>query len=392
MTDQFVHEQQGAAEAAPPDAPQREAIVDLAALAENAATLARHARGAELMAVVKADAYGHGLVPAARALVAGGASRLGTAVIEEALELRRAGISVPVLAWLAAPGAPLEAAIRADVDLAAYTLEQLVELRRAADRAGRRVRVHLKIDTGMWRGGSTVTLWPQLVAAARDAEREGSVEVVGVWSHMACADDPGHPSIGEQLGVFREAVQLAESAGLRPEVRHIANSAATLSSPESHWDMVRPGIACYGVDPVPPQQRSGHPLLRPAMTLSAAVVQTKRAPVGSGISYGHTHVTDHDTTLAVVPLGYADGIPRHASSRGDVLVRGHRVPVLGRVCMDQFVVDTGDLPVAPGDRVLVFGPGDSGEPTAQDWADAAGTIPYEVLTRVAPRVPRRHIG
>lgn len=371
--------------------PQREALVDLSTLSENAATLARHAGGSELMAVVKADAYGHGLVPAAQALVAGGATRLGAAVIEEALELRRAGITVPLLAWLAAPGSPQEEAIRAGVDLAAYTVEQLADLREAADRAGQPARVHLKIDTGMWRGGSTVDLWPRLVAAARDAQLEGTIEVAGIWSHMACADDPGHPSIDQQLGVFREAVELAESARLHPETRHIANSAATLSLPRSHWDMVRPGIACYGVDPVPPAQRDGHPLLRPAMTLTAAVVQTKRAPAGSGISYGHTHVTERDTTLAVVPLGYADGISRHASSRGSVAIRGQRMPILGRVCMDQLVVDTGDVPVTAGDEVLLFGPGERGEPTAQDWADVTGTIPYEVLTRVAPRVPRRYV-
>ncbi len=380
------------AEHTPAPAPQREALVDLTTLAENAAALAAHARGAEMMAIVKADAYGHGLVPAARALLDGGAARLGAAVIEEGLELRRAGITAPIFTWLASPGAPYAAAIRADLDLAAYTVAQLDELRRAAHEAGRRARVHLKIDTGMWRGGSTVELWPGLVAAARDAEHEGTIEVVGVWSHLACADEPGHPSIRAQLEVFRDAVALVESAGLRPEARHIANSAATLSLRAAHWDMVRPGIACYGVDPVPPAQREGHPRLRQAMTLAASVVQTKAVPAGSGISYGHTHVTPRDTTLAVVPLGYADGIPRHASSRGEVGIRGRRAPVLGRVCMDQFVVDVGDAPVVAGDRVLVLGPGDSGEPTAQDWADASGTIPYEVLTRVAARVPRRYIG
>lgn len=371
---------------------QREAIVDLDILRENISALARHARSSEVMAVVKADAYGHGLVPAAKALVDGGADRLGVAVIEEALALRHAGVTVPLLAWLCAPGAAYTDAVYSDVEIGVSTIWQLDELRAAADATDRMAQVHLEVDTGMWRGGATLDEWPALVSAAKSAETEETIQVVGIWSHLACADEPGHPSISEQLTTFHDAINRAYGLGLRPEVRHIANSAATLSLPESHLDLVRPGIACYGFNPINSELQEGNPTLRPAMTLTAALTQTKRAPAGARVSYGHTFEVKRATNLAIVPLGYADGISRHASSRGEVAVRGQRLPIAGRVCMDQFVVDAGPHQVAAGDQVFVFGTGQDGEPTAQDWAIWTGTIPYEVLTRVAPRVPRRHIG
>ncbi|EMY36124.1 alanine racemase [Arthrobacter crystallopoietes BAB-32] len=370
--------------------PQRTAIIDLDAISENVAALRSVARSDDLMAVVKADGYSHGLVQAARAALAGGATFLGAAVLEEAFALREAGIDAPVFAWLASPGAPYAEAIRRDIQLAAYSTDQLADIARAAADAGRPARLHLKVDTGMWRGGAAPADWPELVRTARRAEQDGLVEVVGVWSHLACADEPGHPSIAAQLAVFDEAVAVARAAGLRPRYRHIANSAATLSLPESHFDLVRPGISVYGINPLPPEARDGLPRLRPAMTLAASVVQTKRAPAGSGISYGHTQRTERETTLAVVPLGYADGVFRSASSAGPVQLGGSRYRVAGRVCMDQFVVDVGDDEVAAGDRVVLFGDGDA--PTAEEWAVAAGTIPYEVLTRIGPRVPRTYIG
>ena len=365
--------------------------IDLDAIRENVAALHAWTGSAEVMAVVKADAYSHGLVPVAGAALDGGATRLGVAVLEEAFALRAAGVTAPVFAWLAAPGADHVRAITQDVDVAAYSPTQLDEIAAAAAVAGRPATVHLKVDTGMWRGGATDRDWPDLVRAARAAQGAGLVDVVGVWSHLACADEPGHPCTARQLAAFDEAIEVATRAGLRPPLRHIANSAATLTLPASHLDMVRPGLAVYGLDPMPPGRTDG-PALRPAMTLAARVVQAKRAPAGAGVSYGHRYTTARETTLAVVPLGYADGVLRSASGLAQVMLAGRRHPVAGRICMDQLVVDAGDDPVRPGDEVVLFGPGDQGEPTAQDWAQAAGTIPYEIVTRIGARVPRVLLG
>lgn len=370
--------------------PQRLATVDLTAIAANVEALRAAAPRAKLMAVLKADGYGHGLIPAAHAALAGGADYLGTAVLEEAFAVREAGIRTPLFSWLAAPGADYGRAITEGIDVAAYGIEQLQEIAGAAVACGEAARIHLKIDTGMWRGGATIEQWQDLVETARALELEGSVEIVGVWSHLACADEPGHPSTAAQLEVFRSAIAIARRAGLAPALCHIANSAATLSCPAAHFDMVRPGIAVYGVNPLPPAARVDTAALRPAMTLSARIVQTKNAPAGAGVSYGHTERTTRPTTLAVVPLGYADGVPRSASSAGPVQAGGGRFRVMGRVCMDQFVIDIGDSSVSAGSEVILFGPGDRGEPHADDWAEAAGTIAYEILTRVGARVPRQY--
>ncbi|KIF68399.1 alanine racemase, partial [Streptomyces sp. AcH 505] len=233
--------------------------------------------------------------------------------------------------------------------------------------------------------------WPELVGAALAARAEGAVEVTGLWSHFACADEPGHPSVAAQLDVFHEMVGYAEKEGVEPEVRHIANSAATLTVPESHFDLVRAGIATYGISPSPELGTSRDFGLRPVMTLAASVALVKRVPEGHGVSYGHTYRTAGETTLGLVPLGYADGIPRHASGRGPVLVGGAWRRVAGRVAMDQFVVDMGDDTVEAGAPAVLFGPGDNGEPTAEDWAEAAQTIAYEIVTRIGARVPRVYV-
>lgn len=371
--------------------PQRAAFIETAAISANVRALRKVAAGVRLLAVLKADGYGHGIVPAARAALEGGADYLGTAVLEEAFAVREAGIDAPLFSWLAAPGAPYARAIAEDIELAAYSVEQLREIADAGTGAGGVPRIHLKIDTGMWRGGATPADWPALCTAARELEAAGRIRVVGVWSHLACADEPGHPSVAAQLQVFRHAIDTARSLGLDPALCHIANSAATLATPEAHFDMVRTGIAVYGVNPLPESERTHCPRLRPAMSLGAAVVQTKRAPAGAGISYGHTESTQGETTLAVVPLGYADGVFRSASSVGPVQVGGVRYRVLGRVCMDQFVIDVGDDDVSAGDAALLFGPGDAGEPHVEKWAEASGTIPYEILTRVGTRVPRIYV-
>jgi alanine racemase len=367
---------------------QAEIRVDLDAIRHNVALL-RAATDAEVMTVVKADAYGHGMLPVARAALDAGASWLGVCTLDEALALRAGGITAPVLAWLLVPGLPLHRGVEAGVDLSTSSTGLLAELVTAARTAGRPARIHLKLDTGLNRGGAKPADWAELVEAAAKAQADGLVEVVGVWSHFAYADAPSHATVDAQLACFRDGLATAARLGLRPRWRHLANSAATLTRPDTHFDLVRTGIATYGLSPVP-GQRFG---LRPAMTVRARVLIAKRVPAGEGVSYGHTYITSRDTTLAVVPLGYADGIPRHASNLGPVLLAGRQRRVAGRVCMDQIVLDCGDDPVSAGDVAVLFGPGGAGEPTADDWADAIGTINYEIVTRMsAVRVPRVYAG
>ncbi|WP_308250212.1 alanine racemase [Sphaerisporangium fuscum] len=364
-----------------------EARVDLTAFKDNIALLRGHAPGAEMMVAVKADAYGHGLVACGRAALEAGASRLGTAYIREALDLRAAGVTAPVLSWIITPGEPIGDAVAAGVELSAGAPWLIDDIAAAARRTGRTARVHLKIDTGISRGGATPADWPSLVDRALAAQAEGTIEIAGLWSHFACSDIPGHPSITRQLALFDEALLVADKAGVNGSgvVRHIANSAATLTLPQARYDMVRCGIATYGLSPIPEMGDFG---LRPAMTLTARVAMVKRVPAGTGVSYGHLYTTERETTLAQIPLGYADGIMRSATNRMEVLVAGRRRTIAGRVCMDQFVLDVEDDPVREGDEVVLFGPGTDGEPTAQEWADSLGTITHEIVTRIGSRVPR----
>jgi alanine racemase len=367
-----------------------EAVVDLGAIRGNVATL-KQATVADVLAVVKADGYGHGLLPVARAALQGGARWLGTAVIAEALQLRADGIAAPLLAWLWTPAESeaVRAAVAADVDLSVSSVLQLDEVRSAAAATGRTARIHLKIDTGLTRNGCYVDDWPELLGLAAKAQAAAEIEVVGVWSHFAYADEPGHPTIARQITAYTDALDMARRAGIEPQVRHLANSAATLTLPGAHFDLVRPGIAIYGLSPVPARGAFG---LVPAMTLRATVALAKRVRAGEGVSYGHVYTTGRDTTVALVPLGYADGVPRAAGNIGPVAIAGGRFTISGRVCMDQFVVDVGDHSVRAGDTAVLFGPGLDGEPTAQDWAEAVGTIHYEIVTRIGPRVQRTYVG
>ena len=366
-----------------------EALIDLDTVARNIEAMRQHVGGVPLMAVVKADGYGHGMIPAAHAAVAGGAQWLGVVHEHEALALRRAGLTARVLCLLGAPGAAHESAIRDDVDLTADAVPLLQEIVAAAARAGRPARVQLKIDTGMARGGATPADWPALVAAARSAEAAGDITITGIWSHLACADIPGHPSVDAQLARFTEAVALAEAAGARPEVRHLANTAATLDFPATWFDLVRPGGAIYGLATIP----GGAPdWLRPAMTLRTQLTLVKRVPGGTPVSYGHRYTTRGESTLGLIPLGYAEGIPRRASGVAEVHVRGQRWRIAGTVCMDLSVIDFGGGKAETGDEVVLFGPGDSGEPTAQQWADALDTVSYEIVTNFAGGVPRTYRG
>ena len=382
----------------PPCATLRaEARIDLDAIRANTRRVGQIVAesGAGVMAVVKADAYGHGAVPCARAAKQAGAAWLGTALPEEALQLRAAGLTGPILAWLHPAGGPWEELIAQEIDVTAYAPWVLEEITAAAQRLGTPARVQLKADTGLGRGGTQPHDWLELVELAAKAEAAGHIRVTGLWSHFACADEPGHPSIGAQLDLFHRALATADHAGLHPEVRHIANSPATLSLPEAHFNLVRTGLALFGLSPLPGTTPADFGL-RPAMTLAARVALVKNAPADHGVSYGHIYHTQGPTTLALVPLGYADGLPRNSSNVGEVQIRGRRYRVSGRMAMDQFVVDLGDpeavYDVHVGDEVLIFGPGDEGEPTAQDWAQATGTLNYEIVTRIGPRVPRVYAG
>ena len=371
-------------------APTRaEIVVDLDAIAANTAVL-RERVARPLMAVVKADGYGHGLVPAARAVLAGGADYLGVAVLAEAMALREAGITAPLLAWLHGPGTDFAPALAADVEVSVSAEWGLAEVVAAARATGRPAQVHLFADTGLSREGATPEDWPGLVAAAARAEAAGEVAVVGLWSHMAYADAPTHPTIGAQVRVFEEAVAIARAAGLTDARLHLANSAATIALPETWYDFVRPGVALYGLDPL--GGNAADHGLRPAMTVRAAVALTKRVPAGVGVSYGHTYFPETETTLALVPVGYADGVPLAGGNRAPVLAGGEQRTIAGRVCMVQFVLDVGDAEIAPGDEVVLWGAGDRGEPTAQQWADAVDTIHYELVTRVGGRFTRRYVG
>ncbi|WP_024287009.1 alanine racemase [Cellulomonas sp. KRMCY2] len=374
------------------------AVIDLDAIRGNAAELAARAAPAAVMAVVKADGYGHGLVPSARAALAGGATWLGVAQLEEALALRSAGIDAPILTWLYAPGAPLDQVVAAGIDVSVAAGWALLEVLDAARAVGRTARIHIKVDTGLGRSGVMPRELGPLLDAALGAQAEGLCSVVGVWSHLAWADAPDHPTVLGQIGVFDEAVALAERKGARLEVRHLANSAATLTNPSMRYDLVRPGLAVFGLSPVP---QIGGPAafgLTPAMRLEADLAVVKSVEAGQGVSYAHVYTTPAATVLGVVPIGYADGVPRHASGTADrwggpVQVGGRRLGVAGRVCMDQFVLDLGhEADEVAGDRVVLFGSGADGEPTAEDWAQAAGTISYEIVTRIGSRVPRVYVG
>lgn len=351
--------------------------IDLSAVAANTRRFARTTR-AHLMAVVKADGFGHGVGDVARTALANGATWLGVTSIAEAVGVRAAGVDAPVLSWLNPLDCDVDTAYRHRIDLAVPSVRHLA----VVVGAGLPVRVHLHLDTGMARDGAAPDEWLELMAAARRAEAAGRITVVGVMGHLAMAGEPAHPANTTGRLALLRGVELATRAGLRPSVRHLAATAATLTDPSTHLDLVRIGAGLVGIDP------SGSTRLRSALRLTAPVVQVRRVSAGVGIGYGHTHVTDRATNLALLPVGYADGLPRAASGRAEVMLAGRRRPVAGVISMDQTVVDLGDEPVDPGAEAVVFGPGDGGEPTVDDWAAWAGTIPHEIVTRIGSRVRR----
>ena len=363
----------------------REATIDVGAIEDNVRHL-RRLTGCEVIAVVKADGYGHGAVRSALAALAGGATRLGVADIGEAIALRRAGIDAPVVAWLHAPGTSFAEAAAMGIELGISSFDQLLAAAAAAS-ADRPVAVHLKLETGLSRNGIAPSDQRVVFAEAARLERIGRLRVVALFSHLsnASADDDR-----AALRAFEDGVALAASLGLAPPLRHLAATHAAIELPETRLGCVRIGIGMYGLSPF--AGRSSADLgLRPAMTLRAAVAAVRRVPAGQGVSYGYDFRAPRDTTLALVPLGYADGVPRQASGAGPVTIGGQRFEVAGRIAMDQFVVDVGDSPVTVGDEVVLFGDPTLGAPAADDWASAADTINYEIVTRIGPRVTRRQV-
>jgi alanine racemase len=297
--------------ATPAHPEERSAVIDLEAIRHNVRRLAAVASPARVMAVVKADAYGHGAVPVARAALSAGAGWLGVAHISEALALRAAGIEAPLLAWLHTPESNFGAAVAAGIDIgcSGWELDRIVAAAREQERPA---RIHLKGDTGLGRNGATPEAWDALVGEAVEYQDQGLLRVVGIFSHLAVADEPERPETDEQLAVFRELLAIAKDAGVDPEVRHLANTPATLSRPDTHFDLVRVGLGIYGLSPFE-GQGSAEMGLRPAMTVRTLVSHCKDVPAGQGVSYGLNYRTDGTSTLGLIPLGYADGVPRVAT-------------------------------------------------------------------------------
>ncbi|MGQ4597323.1 alanine racemase [Nocardia sp. R6R-6] len=365
---------------------QVETVIDLDAVAHNVRILREHAGGAAVMAVVKADGYNHGAVEVARAALAAGAAELGVTTVAEALQLRAAGITAPILCWLNNADADFAAAVAADIEIGVSAPAHLRAVAAAARETGRRATVSVKVDTGLHRNGVLPDEYPQVLTPLRALVDEQAVRLRAIFSHLAHADEPEHPNNDVQRARFLDAIAAAAEHGLEPELVHIANSAATLTRPDLAFDLVRPGIAIYGLSPIPDDDFG----LRPAMTFQARVALVKRVAAGEGVSYGHQWIAPRDTIVALIPAGYADGVFRPLSGRFDVWLGGARRRNVGRVCMDQFVVDLGDnaAGVQEGDTAILFGT----QPHAQDWADLLGTIHYEVVCSPRGRVTRRYVG
>jgi alanine racemase len=374
-----------------------EAIIDLDAIKANIRSLMARS-GKPALAVVKADAYGHGLVPVAHAAIEGGATWLGVALLEEALALRNAKLHAPIISWLTPVTENFVEAIEKNIDIAIPSREHLQAVVAAAHDSKKVARVHLEIDSGMSRGGALLE-WNELLIDAANAQASGKIKVIGIWSHFARADEPGHQFNIEQRDRFLKGVANARAIGINPEIIHLSNSAATINDPDSHFDLVRLGIAMYGLSPdITTMGGSDSLNLKPAMSLRARIHLVKEVPAGSQVGYGGTAKTKVDTKLAVIAMGYADGVPRNATSDAGVLIGNKKSPIIGRVSMDQFVVDLGnDSQARAGDWAYLIGSPKDGSYTsancytADSWAIACGTINYEIVTRIGPRVARVYL-
>jgi alanine racemase len=335
-----------------------------------------------VMAVVKADAYGHGLINSSQAALLGGAQWLGVALLSEAIEIRKAGITAPLLAWLTPPGADFESAIKNDIDLSISSIQQLQEIYAASLRVGLIARVHLKVDTGMSRSGA-LDEFPELVSELNRLTSANEIELVGTWSHFACADEPAHPLNAEQIKRFNSALEYMNDENLNPGIRHIANSSAIIGLPEAKFDLVRAGLIIYGLSPtnIPPNNLS----LKPAMELRARLLLVKEIPPGATVGYGATVQVTKETKIGIVAFGYADGLPRSTDGSAYFLHNNLPAHLIGRVSMDQCAIDLGiDSTAKAGDEVLIFGE----KLLVNELAKAAGTISYEIVSGIGSRTPR----
>ncbi|MCJ1695345.1 alanine racemase [Rathayibacter caricis] len=366
----------------------REALIDADAIRRNVSRLRELTGARRLMAVVKANGYGHGAVTAAQAALAGGADALGTADLQEAVALREAGVLAPLLCWLHDPGEDFDAAIEHGIDVAVSSLTQLEAVAQAAEDRGGRAAVQLKLDTGLSRNGAPEQEWPLLVETlVRHVER-GTVHLTGVLSHLS---NTSRAEDLAQLALLSRGEELLRASGVPAPIVHLAATAGALRIPEARRDMVRAGIGVYGLSPFD-DETSLELGLVPAMTLHGRVAGVRRVDRGTGVSYDYTYRADGETGLALVPFGYADGIPRSASGVAEVAIRGRRHRIAGRVAMDQFVVEVGDAPIEVGDAVTLWGDPTTGVPSVDEWARWCGTINYELVTRIGPRVQRRVLG
>jgi len=365
----------------------RELVIDLDAVVHNF-KLMQSRTSALILPVVKANAYGHGMIEVAKALEAAGCTGFGVADVREALELRDVGITAAVLAWLHDPEDDFVEAVSRDVDLGIANLEQLGRAVRASQVSGATAHLHLKIDTGLGRNGSTAAEWAALIEATKAAVAAGGVSVVGIFSHLSSTSEADDRA---QIERFKTALEQVKAAGLEYELAHLTASDGSLAYPDAHFDMIRVGIAIYGLDPFS-SHRSSEFGLRPAMTAKSVVAQVKRVPAGHGVSYGYLHTTEAETTLALIPVGYAEGLPRNATGKASVSINGKMYPILSRIAMDQFVLDVGNDNVKAGDEVILFGDPAAGAPSVDDLADASDTINYEIVTRMGGRFKRRYIG
>lgn len=366
----------------------RDLVIDLDAIVANYETFKKRAPGAKILAVVKANAYGHGLYEVALKLERHGVDYFGVADVDEALHLREGGLETAILAWLHDPNDRFTEALAANVDLGVANLEQLERIADAARITGKAAKLHLKVDTGLSRNGSTIEEWPTLVAATIDLVGQKLVEVVGVFSHLSSTSEADDRA---QIAAFDAAVAQARELGLEFEIRHLTASDGTISYPDANYEMVRIGVGLYGLSPFA-DHNSAEYGLRPAMTAKALVTQVKRVQAGAGISYGYMAKTTAETTLALVPVGYAEGLPRNASGKAEVAINGKRYKIASRIAMDQFVLDVGDDEITAGDEVVIFGDPAAGYPSANDLADAADTINYEIVTRMGGRFKVSYLG
>lgn len=361
----------------------RTITIDLGVIAANYKTL-KELTGGTVMAIVKADAFGHGMIEVSKTLESINVDILGTADLEEAMALRKAGIKSPIFSWLFSKSTEFEEALQNNIELGASTVITLEKIGSAAKKLGLVAKVHLKVDTGLGRNGAALADWPVVIQKATELRDAGQIELVGVFSHLSGTSEKDDL---EQLRVFEEAIETASKLGATFKIHHIAASLAALRYPSTRLDMTRIGAALYGLDPGLETNMRQYGLL-PAMRVTSEVVHVKKVPSGHSLSYGYLHSTTGESTLALVPFGYNEGFPRISTGKAEVFLNGKKYKVLARVAMDQFILDLGTDTAEVGDEVVIIGDGTKGEPTVEELAKAAGTINDEIVTKMGGRAKR----